>query len=46
MSALIFHFFSFLNFDLYFKRHIIGNFRRYGLDFVPNIINIVGVINS
>ena len=28
-------FFSFLNFDLYFKRHILGNFRSYGLAFVP-----------
>ena len=35
MSALIFHFFSFLNFDLYFKRHILGNFRSHGLAFVP-----------
>ena len=33
-SALMFHFFSCLNFDLYFKRHILGNFRSYGLAFV------------
>ena len=26
---------SFLNFDLYFKRQILGNFRSYGLAFVP-----------
>ena len=39
-------FLLFLNFDLYFKRHIIGNFRSYGLAFVPNVINIVVVINS
>ena len=35
MSALMFHFFLFLNFDLYFKRHILGKFRSYGLAFVP-----------
>ena len=35
MFALIFHFFSFLIFDLYFKKHILGNFRSYGLAFVP-----------
>ena len=26
---------SFLNFDLHFKRRILGNFRSYGLAFVP-----------
>ena len=35
MPALMFHLFSFLNFDLYFKRHILGNFRSYGLAYVP-----------
>ena len=31
MSALMFHFFSFH----FFKRHILGYFRSYGLAFVP-----------
>ena len=35
MSAVMFHYFSFLNFNLYFKRHILGNLRTNGLAFVP-----------
>ena len=41
MSALMFHFFSFLDFDLYFERHILGNFRSYELVFIAMVSSLI-----